>query len=56
MIYIYDRLSGQFLYVNQNHITHTSEWIDNKIYVHLTNGKKLIIDRHDFNRILKEMR
>lgn len=54
MVYIYDRLSEQFLYVNQNHIIHTSEWIGTKIYIHLTNGKKLLIDRDDFNRILKE--
>lgn len=55
MIYIYDRLSEQFLYVNQNHIIHTSEWIGTEIYIHLTNGKKLLIDCDDFNRILKEM-
>ena len=66
MIYIYDRLSNQFLYVNQNHIIHASEWVGNKwignkwigteIYkVYLTNGRKLLIDRDDFNRILKEM-
>lgn len=55
MIYIYDSLSDQFLYVNQNHIIHTSEWIGTKIYIYLTNGKKLLIDDYYFNKILKEM-
>lgn len=55
MIYIYDRLSNQFLYVNQNHITHVSEWRSTEKYkVYLTNGRKLLIDDYDFNKILKE--
>ena len=55
MIYIYDRLSNQYLYVNKNHIIHASEWIGTEIYkVYLTNGRKLLIDRDEFNRILKE--
>lgn len=72
MIYIYDRLSDQFLYVNKNHITHASEWVGNKwvgnkwignkwigteIYkVYLTNGRKLLVDDYYFNKILKELR
>lgn len=62
MIYIYDRLSDQFLYVNKNHIIHASEWIGNKwigteIYkVYLTNGRKLLVDDYYFNKILKELR
>ena len=57
MIYIYDRLSDQFLYVNKNHIVHVSEWRNTGKYkVYLTNGKKLLIYDYDFNKILKEMR
>ena len=56
MIYIYDRLSNKFLYVNKNHIIYASEWAGSEIYkVYLTNGRKLLIDDHDFNKILKEM-
>ena len=58
MIYIYDRFSNKFLYVNKNHIIYASECVgtENCIYkVHLTNGRKLFIDDHDFNKILKEM-
>ena len=56
MIYIYDRLSNKFLYVNKNHIIHASEWVGTEIYkVYLTNGKKLLVDDYDFNKILKEM-
>ena len=58
MIYIYDRLSKKFLYVNKNHIIHASEWVGTEtcIYkVYLTNGRKLLIDENDFNKILKEM-
>ena len=56
MIYIYDRLSNQYLYVNKNYIIHASEWIGTEIYkVYLTNGRKLLIDDYDFNKILKEM-
>ena len=56
MIYIYDELSNQFLYVNKNHIIHASEWGAIGIYyVYLTNGRKLFIDDCDFNKILKEM-
>lgn len=55
MIYIYDRLSNQFLYVNKNHIILSSEWIGTEIYIYLTNGRKLLIDRDDFNRILEEL-
>ena len=56
MIYIYDRLSKKFLYVNKNHIIHASEWVGAEIYtVYLTNGIKLLIDDDDFNKILKEM-
>ena len=58
MIYIYDRLSKKFLYVNKNHIIHDSEWVGTEtcIYkVYLTNGRKLFIDDCDFNKILKEM-
>ena len=56
MIYIYDRLSEQFLYVNQNHIIHASQWGAIGIYeVYLTNGKELLIDSDDFDKILKEM-
>ena len=55
MIYIYDRLSHQFLYVNQNHIIHASRWKGTEIYkVYLTNGGKLLIDDYDFNKILKD--
>lgn len=55
MIYIYDRLSHQFLYVNKNHIIHASRWKDTEIYkVYLTNGGKLLIDDYDFNKILKD--
>lgn len=56
MIYIEDKLSNQFLYVNQNHIIHVSECGAIEIYeVYLTNGKKLLIDRDDLNKILEEM-
>ena len=58
MIYIYDRFSNKFLYVNKNHIIYASEWVgaENHIYkVYLTNGRKLLIDDCDFNKILKEM-
>ena len=58
MIYIYDRLSNKFLYVNKNHIIYASEWAGTEIHiykVYLTNGRKLLIDDHDFNKILKEM-
>ena len=58
MIYIYDRFSNKFLYVNKNHIIYASEWVGTEtcIYkVHLTNGRKLFIDDYDFNKILKEM-
>ena len=56
MIYIYDRLSNKFLYVNKNHIIYASEWVGAEIYkVYLTNGRKLLIDDCDFNKILKEM-
>ena len=56
MIYIYDRLSRKFLYVNKNHIIYASEWEGTEIYtVYLINGKKLLIDDCDFNKILKEM-
>ena len=56
MIYIYDRLSNKFLYVNKNHIIHASEWVGAEIYtVYLTNGTKLLIDDDDLNKILKEM-
>ena len=54
MIYIYDRLSNQFLYVNKNHIIHASKGKGTEIYkVYLTNGKKLLIDDYDFNKMLK---
>ena len=58
MIYIYDRFSNKFLYVNKNHIIHASELVGTEICiykVHLTNGRKLFIDDCDFNKILKEM-
>ena len=56
MIYIYDSLSDQFLYVNQNHIIYASEWRNTEKYkVYLTNGRKLLIDDYYFNKILKEM-
>ena len=56
MIYIYDRFSNKFLYVNKNHIIHASEWVGAEIYtVYLTNGIKLLIDDGDLNKILKEM-
>ena len=58
MIYIYDRFSNKFLYVNKNHIIYASELSGTEtcIYkVYLTNGRKLFIDDHDFNKILKEM-
>ena len=56
MIYIYDELSNQFLYVNKNHIIHASEWGAIGIYyVYLTNGTKLRINRDDLDKILKEM-
>ena len=58
MIYIYDRLSNKFLYVNKNHVIYASELVGTEIHiykVHLTNGKKLLIDDDDFNKILKEM-
>ena len=58
MIYIYDRLSNKFLYVNKNHIIYVSERVGTEIHiykVHLTNGRKLLIDDCDFNKILKEM-
>ena len=58
MIYIYDRFSNKFLYVNKNHIIYASEWPGTEICiykVYLTNGRKLFIDDHDFNKILKEM-
>ncbi len=55
MIYIYDRLSHQYLYVDKNYIIHASEWVGTEIYkVYLPNGRKLLIDRDDFNRILKD--
>ena len=55
MIYIYDRLLHQYLYVNKNYIMHASEWVGTEIYkVYLPNGRKLLIDRDEFNRILKE--
>lgn len=56
MIYIYERLSKKFLYVNKNHIIYASEWEGAEIYtVYLINGEKLLIDDDDFNKILKEM-
>ena len=58
MIYIYDRFSNKFLYVNKNHIIYASECVGTEICiykVHLTNGRKLLIDENDFNKILKEM-
>ena len=58
MIYIYDRFSNKFLYVNKNHIIYASELAGTEtcIYkVYLTNGIKLLIDDDDFNKILKEM-
>ena len=56
MIYIYDRLSKKFLYVNKNHIIHASECVGTENYkVLLTNERKLLIDDYDFNKILKEM-
>ena len=58
MIYIYDRLSNKFLYVNKKHIIYASEWVGTEICiykVYLTNGRKLFIDEYDFNKILKEM-
>ena len=58
MIYIYDRFSNKFLYVNKNHIIYASELVGTEtcIYkVYLTNGKELLIDRDDLNRILEEM-
>ena len=56
MIYIYDRLSKKFLYVNKNHIIYASECVGTEIYkVLLTNERKLLIDDDDFNKILKEM-
>ena len=58
MIYIYDRFSNKFLYVNKNHIIYASECVGTEICiykVHLTNGRKLFIDDDDFNKILKEM-
>ena len=58
MIYIYDRFSNKFLYVNKNHIIYASELAGTEICiykVHLTNGRKLFIDDCDFNKILKEM-
>ena len=56
MIYIYDRFSNKFLYVNKNHIIYASEWVGTEIHkVYLTNGRKLLIDDDDFNKILKEM-
>ena len=58
MIYIYDRLSKKFLYVNKNHIIYASEWsgTETHIYkVYLTHGRKLFIDDYDFNKILKDM-
>ena len=58
MIYIYDRFSNKFLYVNKNHVIYASELAGAEIHiykVHLTNGRKLFIDDDDFNKILKEM-
>ena len=58
MIYIYDRLSNKFLYVNKNHVIYASELAGTEIHiykVHLTNGRKLFIDDDDFDKILKEM-
>ena len=58
MIYIYDRLSKKFLYVNKNHIIYASELVGTEtcMYkVYLTNERKLFIDDCDFNKILKEM-
>ena len=58
MIYIYDRFSNKFLYVNKNHIIYASELVGTEVHiykVHLTNGRKLFIDDDDFNKILKEM-
>ena len=58
MIYIYDRFSNKFLYVNKNHVIYASELAGTEIHiykVHLTNGRKLFIDDDDFNKILKEM-
>lgn len=58
MIYIYDRFSNKFLYVNKNHIIYASECVGTEtcIYkVYLTNGRKLFIDDCDFNKFLKEM-
>lgn len=55
MIYIYDRLSHQYLYVDKNYIIHASEWVGTEIYkVYLPNGRKLLINRDEFNRILKD--
>lgn len=55
MIYIYDRLSSQYLYVNKDYIIHASEWVGTEIYkVYLQNGRKLLISRDDFKRILKD--
>ena len=58
MIYIYDRFSNKFLYVNKNHIIYASELVGTEIHiykVYLTNERKLFIDDDDFNKILKEM-
>ena len=56
MIYIYDRFSNKFLYVNKNHIIYASELVGTENYkVLLTNERKLLIDDDDFNKILKEM-
>lgn len=62
MIHIYDQLSNKFLYVNQNHIIHVSDFLHVSEFgaiemykVYLTNGKELLIDRDGLNRILEEM-
>ena len=56
MIYIYDGLSRQYLYVNKNHIIHASKLVGSKIYrVYLTNGRKILVSWNDFERILKEL-
>ena len=45
-----------FYTLTKNHIIYASEWEGTEIYtVYLINGKKLLIDDDDFNKILKEM-
>ena len=45
-----------FYTLTKNHIIYASEWVGTEIYkVYLTNGRKLLLDRDELNRILKEM-